>query len=132
MCTPTPTPHRFPKSLSRCAQALCALALGLALVQPATAMSIRELRTLENSEEIGSTFADYYLVGVMEGVLEAHRHAVRNGAAPAICVNDRRLEPHMAKGLFTSELKRNADLYEADMPVELVMLNALETVYPCG
>ena len=37
----------------------------------------------------------------------------------------------MAKGLFTTELKRNADLYEADMPVELVMLNALGTVYPC-
>jgi hypothetical protein len=37
----------------------------------------------------------------------------------------------MAEGLFQTELKRNGDLYEADMPVTLVMGNALSTVYPC-
>ncbi len=110
---------------------LCVLTVGAALVLPATAMSIREMRTLEKTEKRGSTYTDYYLVGVMEGTLEAHNHAVRSGAKPTICLNDRRLRPSMAKSLFTTELKRNADLYEADMPVELVMRNALETVYPC-
>lgn len=110
---------------------LCVLTVGAALVLPATAMSIREMRTLEKTEKRGSTYTDYYLVGVMEGTLEAHNHAVRGGAKPTICLNDRRLRPSMAKSLFTTELKRNADLYEADMPVELVMRNALETVYPC-
>lgn len=112
-------------------RALCVLTVGAALVLPATAMTIREMRTLEKTEKRGSTYTDYYLVGVMEGALEAHNQAVRNGAKPTICLNDRRLLPHMAKGLYTTELKRNADLYEADMPVELVMLNALGTVYPC-
>jgi hypothetical protein len=37
----------------------------------------------------------------------------------------------MARSLYTTERQRNADLYEADMPVELVMRNALETVYAC-
>lgn len=37
----------------------------------------------------------------------------------------------MARGLFDGELRRNPDLYEADMPVELVMRSALETAYPC-
>ncbi|MEY4345559.1 MAG: hypothetical protein RL032_1391, partial [Pseudomonadota bacterium] len=35
------------------------------------------------------------------------------------------------KGLFDTELQRNAGVYEADMPVQLVMVNALGTVYPC-
>jgi len=37
----------------------------------------------------------------------------------------------MAEGLYQTELQRNHDLYEADMPVQLVMGNALTTVYPC-
>lgn len=110
---------------------LCVLTVGAALVLPATAMTIREMRTLEKTEKRGSIYTNYYLVGVMEGALQAHNQAVRSGAKPTICLNSRRLEPRMAKGLFTTELKRNADLYEADMPVELVMLNALATVYPC-
>ncbi len=97
----------------------------------ATAMTIRDMRTLEKTEKQGSTYTDYYLVGVMEGALEAHNHAVRNGAKPTICANGRRLEPNMAKGLFTTELQRNVGLYEADMPVELVLFNALASVYPC-
>lgn len=106
-------------------------ALALMLADAASAMSIREMRTLEKLEKQGSTYTDYYLVGVMEGVLEAHNQAVRLGATPAICPHGRRLLPHMAKGLFMAELKRNADLYEADMPVQLVMFNALASVYSC-
>lgn len=104
------------------------LALGL----PASAMSLRQLRALELSDpEQGETYADYYLVGVMEGVLEAHNQAVRHGTAPTICPNGRRLEPRMARSLFASQRKRNDGLYEADMPVELVMRDALETTYAC-
>jgi hypothetical protein len=37
----------------------------------------------------------------------------------------------MAKPLFDAELRRNKDLYEADMPVQLVLFNALSTAYSC-
>ena len=98
---------------------------------PAYSMSLRELRSLEKSARQGTHYANYYLVGVMEGVLEAHAQGVRNGAQASICVNSRRLEPGMAKILYDSELKRSAGVYEADMPVQLVMVQALTTVYPC-
>jgi hypothetical protein len=104
---------------------------GASLVATASAMSLRELRALEKSNKQGIHYAKYYLVGVMEGALEAHAHGVRNGAKPSICLNSRRLEPHMAKSLYDTERKRNEDLYEADMPVQLVMANALATVYAC-
>jgi len=112
-------------------RACAALALGVALAVSASAMTIREMRALEKTEKQGATYTDYYLVGVMEGAMEAHRQAVRNGGKSTICLNGRRLEPSMAKGLYTTELKRNADMYEADMPVQLVLTNALATVYPC-
>jgi hypothetical protein len=128
----TPSHLSFtPPVLSRCLRLLGVLLAGAALAWPAAAMSIREMRTLEKTEDAGTTYADYYLVGVMEGALEAHDHAVRKGAAPTICLNGRSLEPSMAKGLYNTEIKRNVDLYEADMPVQLVMVNALTTVYPC-
>jgi len=123
----TPNPNIF--STLRYSAAL--LALCLVVASTAQAMTIREMRTLEKTEKQGSTYTDYYLVGVMEGALEAHTQAVRAGASASICLNGRRLEPSMAKNLYTTELKRNADLYEADMPVQLVMVNALGTVYPC-
>lgn len=104
---------------------------GFSLVAVASAMSLRELRTLEKSGKQGPLYANYYLVGVMEGALEAHDQAVRSGATATICLNGRRLEPYMAKNLFDTERTRNADLYEADMPAQLVMANALATVYPC-
>jgi hypothetical protein len=107
------------------------LVAGAALSWPAAAMSIREMRTLEQVETQGEIFSDYYLVGVVEGVLEGHDQLVRKGAAPTICLNGRKLEPRMAKGLYNTEVKRNADVYEADMPVQLVVANALTTVYPC-
>ena len=102
------------------------------LAATASAMSLRELRALEKLNKQGIHYANYYLVGVMEGVLEAHAHGVRNGATPTICLNGRRLEPHMAKSLFDTERKRSQELYEADMPAQLVMANALATVYACA
>lgn len=97
----------------------------------ANAMTLRELRALEAASKQGEDYANYYLVGVMEGALEAHAQAVRNGAKPSICLNGRRLEPRMARGLYDGELRRNAGVYEADMPVQLVMTNALVSAYPC-
>jgi len=95
-------------------------------------MSLRELRALQKSGKEGLHYVNYYLVGVMEGALEAHAHGVRNGATPTICLNGRRLEPRMARSLFDAELKRNEGVYEADMPVQLAMINALVTVYACS
>ena len=111
----------------------CVLAVLLVMVAMplAHAMSLRELRALEKTEKQGRTYADYYLVGVVEGLLEAHQHAVRAGAAPTICLGERRLEPRMARGLLDGELRRNKDFYEADMPVELVLRSALESGYAC-
>jgi hypothetical protein len=112
-----------------------AVALGslLALTaQSASAMSIRELRALEKSDsKQGANYKRYYLAGAMEGVLEAHEQGLRAGAKPSICLNGRRLLPSMAEGLYQTELQRNRDVYEADMPVTLVLFNALGTVYPC-
>ena len=106
--------------------------LSTMVASAASAMTIRELRALEASDKKqGEAYVNYYLVGVMEGALEAHAHGLRNGAKPQICLNGRKLEPRMAKGLYDTELQRNAGVYEADMPVQLVMVNALGTVYPC-
>ncbi|MFZ2325592.1 MAG: hypothetical protein WAW73_01640 [Rhodoferax sp.] len=107
------------------------LLAGLLVCASASAMSLRELRALEKSGKNGPDYVQYYLVGALEGALEAHDQAVRAGAQPTICLNGRRLEPRMAKSLFDAELKRNAGVYEADMPVQLVMVNALTTVYTC-
>lgn len=124
-------PKYFTPSFAQARRAalLCSLLLVSTLSQ---AMSIRELRALENSDaEQGGNYKAYYLVGVVEGVLQAHDQAVREGAKPSICLNGRRLEPSMMEGLYQSELKRNEDLYEADMPVPLVVTNALGTAYSC-
>jgi hypothetical protein len=108
------------------------LMVGASLATTVSAMSLRELRTLEKSTNQGIHYANYYLVGVMEGVLESHAHGTRNGAAPSICLKGRRLEPRIARSLYETELKRNEGTYEADMPVQLVMVKALETVYTCS
>jgi hypothetical protein len=101
-------------------------------VSAASAMSIRELRALQKSDaKQGANYVRYYLVGAMEGVLESHDQGVRAGAAASICLNGRRLAPEMAEGLYQTELKRNKDLYEVDMPVPMVLANALSTVYAC-
>lgn len=117
-----------PNTGSRTAVLVLASAL---LASQASAMSLRELQALEMTDQQGENYANYYLVGVMEGALEAHLHAVRNGAKAAICLKGRSLEPHMARHLYDAERQRNEGVYEADMPVALVMTNALAQVYPC-
>jgi len=101
------------------------------LCTAANAMTLRELRALEKNDKQGENYVNYYLVGVMEGVLETDAHRVRDGAKPTICLNGRRLQPSMARSLFDTELQRNDGVYEADMPVQLVLRNALATVYSC-
>lgn len=109
-----------------------ALALaGALLASQASAMSLRELQALGMTDQQGENYTNYYLVGVMEGALEAHLQAVRNGAKAVICLKGRRLEPHMARHLYDAERRRSAGIYEADMPVTLVMTNALAHAYPC-
>jgi hypothetical protein len=95
------------------------------------AMSIRELRMLEANEKDGKLYANYYLVGVLEGLREASEAEQRAGQKPLFCVNGRRLEPSMARSLYQTELTRNADSYEADMPVQLVISAALRNSYRC-
>jgi len=113
---------------ARCWLTVSALLL-LGFLQTASAMSIRELRALERSNaKQGADFVVYYLVGAMEATVQAD---ARSGNSPRICLNGRRLEPSMALSLYSTELRRNAELYEADMPVPLVMRNALERVYAC-
>ena len=103
----------------------------LAAAGVAQAMSIRELRTLEAAEKEGKAYASYYLVGVLEGLREGADAAQRNGQKPLFCIEGRRLEPAMARSLYPTELSRNADSYEADMPVQLVMAGALRNSYRC-
>lgn len=101
------------------------------LASHASAMSLRQLQALEMTDPEGEYYADYYLVGVMEGALEAHLQAARNGAKATVCLKGRSLEPPMARRLYDAERLRNAGVYEADMPVALVMNNALTQAYPC-
>ena len=104
----------------------------MAAASIANAMSIRELRALELSDkQHGPEYVQYYLVGAMEGAMEANAQTVRAGAKAVVCLNGRRLEPRMAKPLFDAELQRNAGLYEADMPVQLVLVNALSSASTC-
>ena len=111
---------------------LCAWGvLLIAMATPTQAMSLREYKALQKNGKEGSNYANYYLVGVMEGILHMQAQDARAGTAATICLNGRRLAPSAAKELLTTELKRNAELYEADMPVELALSNALGNVYPC-
>ena len=114
----------------RAPRVACALLFVLGAVS-AQAMSIRELRTLEANETDGTLYANYYLVGVMEGLREAGEAVQRDGGKPPFCVQGRRFEPVMARGLYQGELSRNADGYEADMPVQLVMSAALRSAFRC-
>jgi len=126
--------NRFKNPSYRFLMSALAVVIGtVCLASAAQAMSIRELRALAKSDKKqGENYVRYYLVGAMEGVLAAQMQAVRDGAKPSICLDGRRLQPSMAQGLFDTELRRNPDLYEADMPADLVMMNALSTVYPCA
>jgi len=113
-------------------RATCLLVSAALFSATVSAMTIRELRVLALSDaKHGESFVLYYLVGAMEGAIEAHAQDVRNGAKPTICLDGRRLEPRMAQGLYNGELRRNAEVYEADMAAPLVMTNALTNAYPC-
>jgi hypothetical protein len=103
----------------------------LALAAGAHAMSIRELRALEAAEKDGKLYANEYLTGVMEGLREASDENQRAGLKPHFCVNGRKFEPDMARSLYQAELTRNAGIYEADMPVQLVLSAALQNSYHC-
>ncbi len=111
---------------------LCAgLALALLCATAADAMTIRQFRLLEANEKNGKTYSGYYLAGVMEGLREASETAQREGGKPLFCVENRKLDPEMARALYQTELKRNATSYEADMPVQLVLSAALRNSYRC-
>lgn len=104
----------------------------LAAAASAWPLSIREMRALEKSDpKHGATYLQYYLIGAVEGAIEAHSQATRAGAKPQFCLNGRAPEPRRAKALVDAELRRNPGVYEADMPVELVVMNALVNSYPC-
>ena len=108
-----------------------ALALLVACI-PSQAMSLRQLSALEKQDKQGTSYVRYYLVGVMEGVMDAEKARAASGAPANICPEGKRMEPAMAHSLFEAERKRNRDMYEADMPVALVMRNALQNAYPCA
>jgi len=108
-----------------------ALALTVLCTTAAEAMTIRQFRLLEANEKNGKAYAGYYLVGVMEGLREASEASQREGQKPPFCVENRKLDPEMARSLYQTELKRNAESYEADMPVQLVLSAALRSSYRC-
>jgi hypothetical protein len=111
---------------------LSGIVLGLLITSTANAMSLRELRQLERANpKQGDLYVQYYLIGVLEGIQEANTTLTRSGGKPLFCQNDRRLDVSQAQTIFNTERKRNADLYEADMPVQLVMMNALVSTYTC-
>ena len=108
------------------------LALGLTITcAPTQAMSLRQLSALEKQGKQGAIYTRYYLVGVMEGLMDSEKTRATGPMGARICLADRRMEPSMAYSLFEAERKRNRELYEADMPVALVMRNALQNAYPC-
>jgi hypothetical protein len=119
-------------ALRACVTGVALVASLLAAAPPARAMSIRELRTLEQVEGQGSAYVQYYLIGVMEGLREANEQLVRDGHKPWLCPQGRKLEPRMAQSLYQGELRRQSDLYEADMPVQFVLSNALKSAYRCA
>jgi hypothetical protein len=106
--------------------------LSLLLLGTASAMSLRELRQLERTNpKQGELYVQYYLIGVLEGIQEANTALTRSGGKPLYCQNGRRLDATQAQTIFNTERKRNTELYEADMPVQLVMMNALASTYTC-
>ena len=69
----------------------------------------------------------------MEGLREASGQLrLRNGQKPALLrAKAGASEPAMARSLYQSELSRNGDSYEADMPVQLVVKAALQNSFRC-
>jgi Rap1a immunity proteins len=121
------------KLLAGSSGTMLALALALQLAcTHAQAMSLRQLSALEKQDKQGASYVRYYLVGVMEGLMDGEKARATSGATATICPDGKRMEPAMAHSLFEAERKRNRDMYEADMPVALVMRNALQNAYPCA
>ncbi len=115
------------------ARAVRVLALALLCgAHAAQAMSLRQLQALEKQDKQSANYVRYYLVGLMEGLVDAEKEHSTTGARARICQADKRMEPAMAVALFEAERKRNRDMYEADMPVALVMRYALQNAYPCS
>ena len=112
-------------------RALVSMLALVGLIGQASAMNLREFRLLDDANEPSSNDAQYDRMGLLEGALEANSIAVRQGAKPLFCINGRRLDPGMAQSLFRAELRRNSDVYEADRPAPLVMVNALASAYTC-
>ena len=70
------TKRHLPEANGRTDSTVAVPILALALLFGATqvpAMSLRELKTLEKQEKQGSNYVLYYLVGAMEGLMEAER-----------------------------------------------------------
>ena len=63
---------------------MLALALLLANAQ-AQAMSLRQLNALEKQDKQGASYVRYYLVGVMEGLMDGERARSASGAPANIC-----------------------------------------------
>ena len=127
--------HPLPQAKQRAGRSGTMLILALALLLAsahAQAMSLRQLSALEKQDKQGASYVRYYLVGVMEGLMDGERARSASGAPANICPEGKRMEPAMAHSLFEAERKRNRDMYEADMPVALVMRNALQNAYPCA
>jgi plastocyanin domain-containing protein len=123
---------RKPKQRADNARVVRMLALVLlCCANAAQSMSLRQLQALEKQDKQSANYVRYYLVGVMEGLVDAEKVRSTTGARARICQADKRMEPAMALSLFEAERKRNRDMYEADMPVALVMRNALQNAYPC-
>lgn len=110
---------------------LACLLLGVLMASSSQAMSLREFRSLEKVAIEGGNYANYYLVGVMEGAVESHLRDVRQGAKPSLCLDGRQLVPANAPALFDRELRLHPGVYEADMPVAFVMTQALAAAYAC-
>jgi hypothetical protein len=126
--------HALRKPKQRADNARVVRMLALALLCGANAaqsMSLRQIQALQRQDKQSASYVRYYLVGVMEGLVDAEKERSATGASTRICQADKRMEPAMALALFEAERKRNRDIYEADMPVALVMRNALQNAYPC-
>lgn len=59
------------RAISLLSVRIAALALALAASATAHAMTIREFRTLEANDKNGRAYGSYYLVGLMEDLLDA-------------------------------------------------------------
>jgi hypothetical protein len=103
----------------------------LALSSGAPAMSLRELRALEATQEHGAVMREFYLVGALEGLLDGQAQSLRSGGRAQWCPNGRSINPEKAPDFFAAELARHPDDYEADMPVTLVLQQSLASIFPC-